>query len=64
MEDQELAGSFGQCTMRRMHSVTTTWFFMTDARATDRSVTPTWTLPPVTSSQPQPFKYQPAAQAR
>ncbi len=40
-----------------MASVTTTFFYITDTRATDRSAQPTWTKPPVTSSLAQPWRW-------
>jgi hypothetical protein len=40
-----------------MATVTTTYFFITDTRATDRSTSQTWSRPPVTSSHPAPWKW-------
>jgi hypothetical protein len=43
--------------MRVMATVTTTFFFITDTRATDRSVSQTWSPPPATSSQPGSWQW-------
>jgi hypothetical protein len=40
-----------------MATVTTTFFYITDTRATDRSVQATWVRPPVTSSLTQPWRW-------
>lgn len=38
-------------------SVTTTFFFITDTHATDRTVEQIWSKPPVTSSLPQAWRW-------
>ncbi len=40
-----------------MATVTTTYFFITDTRATDRSQAATWTKPPVSSSLVQSWRW-------